>query len=101
MDCSHYMIRSKADPSRLRMDRSKKLFNTIKKEFGTLAFCPRWLDRIGEDRYNMTLKNLCDNNVVRAYPPLCDERGSHVSQFEHTFYLGSGHKEILSVGDDY
>jgi methionyl aminopeptidase len=44
---------------------------------------------------------LCDSNFVEPYPPLCDVKGSYVSQFEHTIYLGPTCKEILSRGDDY
>ena len=40
----------------LRLQRSKQLLNTINKHFGTLAFCRRWLDRLGEERYLMALK---------------------------------------------
>ena len=40
----------------LRLQRSKTLLNTINKHFGTLAFCRRWLDRLGEERYLMALK---------------------------------------------
>ena len=61
----------------------------------------RYLDRVGESKYQMALKSLCDNNVVTSYPPLCDQRGSYVAQFEHTIYLHPHKKEVLSRGDDY
>lgn len=44
----------------LRLPRAKQLLATIDKNFGTLAFCRRFLDRLGEDKYLMALKNLCD-----------------------------------------
>lgn len=47
------------------------------------------------------LRNLCDAGIVDAYPPLCDEKGSYVAQFEHTLLLRPTGKEILSRGDDY
>lgn len=31
----------------------------------------RWLDRLGETKYAMALKDLCDKGIVTAYPPLC------------------------------
>ncbi len=49
----------------------------------------------------MALKNLCDVGIVDPYPPLCDNKGSYVAQFEHTIYLGPVKKEVLSRGDDY
>lgn len=61
----------------------------------------RFLDRLGETRYLMALKNLCDVGVVDACPPLCDIRGSYVAQFEHTLYLHPSRKEVLSRGEDY
>jgi hypothetical protein len=44
----------------LRLPRAKQLLATIDKHFGTLAFCRRFLDRLGETKYLMALKNLCD-----------------------------------------
>lgn len=44
----------------LRLPRAKALLATIDKHFGTLAFCRRYLDRLGETKYLMALKNLCD-----------------------------------------
>jgi len=68
---------------------------------GTLAFCRRYLDRIGETKYLMALKNLCDAGIVQPYPPLCDVKGSFVAQYEHTILLKPTNKEVLSRGDDY
>ena len=47
-----------------RLAKSKQLLNVINKNFGTLAFCRRWLDRLGQERYLMALKNLCDNSKL-------------------------------------
>ena len=49
----------------------------------------------------MALKNLCDNGIVTALPSLCDQKGSYVAQFEHTFYLHPHKKEVLSRGEDF
>lgn len=65
------------------------------------AIACRYLDRLGESKYQMALKSLCDNGVATACPPLCDQRGSYVAQFEHTIYLHPHKKEVLSRGDDY
>ena len=32
----------------VRLPRAKRLLNVINENFGTLAFCRRWLDRLGE-----------------------------------------------------
>ena len=113
LECSHYGKAFDAPHVPLRMPASKKLLGHIKRTFGTLAFCRRWLERddggsytVNKDkgkqtRYLGALKNLVDNGIVRAYSPLCDERGSYVAQFEHTLLLRPTCKEILSAGDDY
>lgn len=84
-----------------RLPRAKHLLNVINENFGTLAFCRRWLDRLGESKYLMALKNLCDLGIVDPYPPLCDIKGSYTAQFEHTILLRPMCKEVVSRGDDY
>jgi methionyl aminopeptidase len=101
MECSHYMKNFDAGHIPLRLQRSKQLLNTINKNFGTLAFCRRWLDRIGESRYLMALKDLGEKGIVDPYPPLVDIKGCYTAQFEHTILLRPTCKEIISRGDDY
>ncbi|XP_045493388.1 methionine aminopeptidase 2 isoform X1 [Colias croceus] len=101
MDCSHYMKNFDQQFVPLRLQSSKQLLNLINKNFGTLAFCKRWLERAGASRYAMALKDLCDKGVVDAYPPLCDIKGCYTAQFEHTILLRPTCKEVVSRGDDY
>ena len=75
MECSHYMKNFDVGHVPLRMQKSKLLLNTINKHFGTLAFCRRWLDRLGESRYLMALKDLGEKGIVDPYPPLVDIKG--------------------------
>ncbi|XP_014363388.2 methionine aminopeptidase 2 [Papilio machaon] len=101
MDCSHYMKNFDQQFVPLRLQSSKQLLNLINKNFGTLAFCKRWLERAGASRYAMALKDLCDKGVVDAYPPLCDIKGCYTAQYEHTILLRPTCKEVISRGDDY
>ncbi|KZC08742.1 PREDICTED: methionine aminopeptidase 2 [Dufourea novaeangliae] len=101
LDCSHYMKSFDAGFVPLRLQSSKSLLNTINKHFGTLAFCKRWLDRVGCTKYQMALKDLCDKGAVDAYPPLVDVKGCYTAQFEHTLVLRPSCKEVISRGDDY
>jgi len=101
MECSHYMKAFNADRIPLRMPKAKSLLQHIDKNFGTLAFCRRWLDRGGQTKYLMALKNLCETGIVDACPPLCDIKGCYIAQYEHTIYLRPTCKEILSRGLDY
>lgn len=101
MECSHYMKNFDIGHVPLRVSRSKHLLNVINENFSTLAFCRRWLDRIGETKYLIALKNLCDVGIVDAYPPLCDTKGCYTAQYEHTILLRPTCKEVVSRGDDY
>lgn len=84
-----------------RLAKSKQLWNVINQQFGTLVFCRRWLDRLGQTKYLMALKDLVDKEAVTAYPPLCDIKGSYTAQWEHTIMLRPTCKEVVSRGDDY
>ncbi|XP_065331846.1 methionine aminopeptidase 2 [Cloeon dipterum] len=101
MDTSHYMMRFDQGFIPLRLASSKSLLQVIKKNFSTLAFCKRWLDRLGQSKYQMALKDLCDKEIVDPYPPLCDVKGSYTAQFEHTIVLRPTCKEVISRGTDY
>jgi len=101
LDCSHYMKIFDAPHVPLRVKSSKALLHAIEQNFGTLAFCRRWLDDVGQTRHLMALKNLVDNDLVQPYPPLCDVKGSYVTQMEHTILLRPTCKEVVSRGDDF
>ncbi|KAL8473544.1 hypothetical protein ACS0TY_030393 [Phlomoides rotata] len=78
LECSHYMKKFDVGHIPLRLPRAKQLLATINKNFSTLAFCIRYLDRLGETKYLMALKNLCDSDIIQPYPPLCDTKGSYL-----------------------
>lgn len=102
MECSHYMKEFNAPRVPLKNAKARKLLQIINNNFGTLAWCKRWVDDLGEiDGYLLGLKELVDTGIVGAYPPLCDVKGSYVAQYEHTIALKPSGKEILSKGDDY
>ncbi|KAG9390327.1 Peptidase M24, methionine aminopeptidase [Carpediemonas membranifera] len=102
-DCSHYMCHGYYvdNPPAIRMQSAKKLFGFLRKQYSTLAWCPRWIERDGQTNWQIGLKNLVDNEVVNAYPPLADVAGSYTSQHEHTFMVLPDSIEILTAGDDY
>ena len=101
MEVSHYALRPDAPNVPLRVSSAKSLLNVIKKNFGTLPWCRRYLDRLGEEKYLLGLKNLVDNGIVQDYPPLVDQKGCFTAQFEHTILLRPNCKEVVSRGDDY
>lgn len=101
LETSHYARRADAPNVALRLSSAKQLLNVINKNFGTIPFCRRYLDRLGQDKYLLGLNNLVSSGIVEAYPPLCDKKGSYTAQFEHTILLRPTVKEVISRGDDY
>ena len=101
--CSHYMkdFFKKPVPTDLKTQKARDLLKVIEENFGTLAFCRRYLDRLGEEKYMVALKSLVNAGIVNEYPPLCDVKGSYTSQYEHTIVLRPSCKEVISRGDDY
>jgi methionyl aminopeptidase len=101
METSHYAKNPDAPKVDLRLSSAKTLLSSITKNFGTLPFCRRYLDRLGHDKYLLGLNSLVNAGIVEAYPPLVDIKGSYTAQSEHTFVLRPTCKEVLSRGDDY
>jgi methionyl aminopeptidase len=52
-------------------------------------------------RIELVVPSIVVAGVVDPYPPLCDNKGCYVAQYEHTLYLHPTKKEVLSRGDDY
>lgn len=100
-EVSHYALNEDYKQHPLKLTGAKNLLNTIENTFGTLPFCQRYLDKVGEDKYLYNLNNLVKAGVVQDYPPLMDTKGSYTAQFEHTLLLKPTAKEVLSRGSDY
>lgn len=101
METSHYAKNGDVQHVDLRLSSAKSLLNVINKNFGTLPFCRRYLDRLGQEKYLLGLNSLVNAGIVEAYPPLCDKKGSYTAQFEHTILIRPTVKEVISRGDDY
>lgn len=101
METSHYALMKDAPNVALRVNSARSLLSVIKKNFGTLPFCRRYLDRLGQEKYLLGLNNLVSSGIVHDYPPLVDKKGSYTAQFEHTILLRPNVKEVISRGDDY
>lgn len=71
-DCSHYARRANVGNPTLRVASARPLLHTINKNFGSLPFCRRYLDRLGEKNYLLGLKHLVSQGIVQDYPPLSD-----------------------------
>jgi len=97
-DCSHYMLNYNTNYKNIPLaKKDQKFLNQIESQFGTLAFCNRWLETLKINRYEHFMKNLIKSNVITKYPPLYDINNSFVAQFEHTIYINDTGNEILSI----
>ena len=114
---SHYML-SKT-PRQPKHPRGKTMFDCIQKHFHTLPFARRYLmdalvwdanHKVNVDQalmapsgaaLGLSLNQLVKEGIVDSYPPLVDERGSFVSQFEHTIAIHENGVENLTIDKDY
>ncbi|PGH04627.1 methionine aminopeptidase, type II [Helicocarpus griseus UAMH5409] len=67
----------------LHLSSAKSLLKDIDKNFGTLVFCRRYLERLGVKKYLLGMNNLISSGVIESYAPLVDIKGSYIAQFEH------------------
>jgi methionyl aminopeptidase len=67
-ECSHYAKVADAPRVSLRLNTAKSILKTINENFGTLPFCRRYLDRLGESKYLMGVS--CIHLVCAAFSNL-------------------------------
>ncbi len=64
---------------------AKQLLNYIRKDFGTLPFTERWLQRcVPHDRYKDAFSELLSSKSLMSYPVFIEASGKKVAQAEHT-----------------
>ena len=54
-----------------------------------------------QSRYLGALNQLCSAGIIEPYPPLVEDVGAYVAQYEHTIILRPTCKEVVSRGEDY
>lgn len=91
---SHYMINPKAP--RVKNGSLRDLEDCILRNFNTMAFCQRFLENAGKTNFQHTLDKLCQMKIVNPYPPLADNEGTYVSQYEHCFGIFENGLEVFS-----
>tara|TARA_B100001093_G_C26847253_1_gene1023445 strand:- start:2960 stop:4000 length:1041 start_codon:yes stop_codon:yes gene_type:complete len=82
-------------------DPSKKMYNNLLKNFSTIPYCDRYLDKIYDANYHNNIKELASSNIIGEYPPLHCSKGGMTAQYEHSVYLDDGKKLVLSQSSDY
>lgn len=90
-----------SEKNKFNFDITNKVLNYIKNTRSTLPFCSRWLEDKFGSNYKIATDELYKNNIINIYPPLYDIKNSYSSQLEHTVYIHSYGKEVVSYCDDY
>ena len=91
---SHFMLNPQAP--KVKGGSLRELEDIIQKNFNTMAFCQRFLEKVGQRNYKRSLEKLVQMKVVNPYPPLLDSPGSYVSQYEHSFGIFEDGIEVFS-----
>ncbi|KAI1737458.1 MetAP 2-3 [Xylaria scruposa] len=119
-EVSHYAWRN-TNATNVSLSSAKSVLAAIKKNFSTIPFCRRYLDRIGQKSYLFGLNHLVKAGIVEDYPPLYEAQGTYTAQFEHvsqitirlyvksavtdagykTILLRPTVKEVISRGEDF
>lgn len=66
METSHYAKKMDAPNVSLRVSSARTLLNVINKNFGTLPFCRRYLDRLGQEKYLLGVSTLARPDLLQA-----------------------------------
>ncbi len=93
-----YMLLPRRIP--LRNPVSRKIYSTTYKNYKSLPFAERWLssyDGFNRARVRFALRELLNGGGILAYPPLADEKGSFVAQYEHTFIITENDGTIITT----
>ena len=101
---SHYMLKPEKKEITIPLygvKRIDQLTSIIKNNFGTLPFCPRFINKFNKTPknldYSFALNRLFYDGYLNSYPPLLEtDKYSKVAQFEHTVYVSENSKTILS-----
>lgn len=66
-----------------------ELFNKIIKQYLTLCFCDKWLEK-DIDKFDFNIfKNIIDKKIIEEYKTIYVLKDNYVSQFEHNVYIKS------------
>jgi len=81
----------------LKDEHSQKLCDHIAKNFHTLPFTERWLQKVmPPDRYKVAFAELLASKTVMAYPIFVEASGKPVAQAEHTVLVTKDGCEVLT-----
>jgi methionine aminopeptidase len=67
----------------------KLLYDKIVSNFKTIPFTDRYIEIYNINNYKKYINNLCNNNIIKSYPPLYVNNDSYTAQYEHTIYINN------------
>lgn len=70
MEVSHYAKSTDVQHVDLRLSSAKSLLSVINKNFGTLPFCRRYLDRLGQEKYLLGVRYFLPSIPLSGFSPL-------------------------------
>jgi methionyl aminopeptidase len=62
-----------------------------------LPIARRYFTHLDREAVEETLSKLVRQGALVRYPPLCEEEGTMVAQYEHSIYLGPEGVEVLTA----
>ena len=99
---SHFMLNNNIVSIDDLNKEEKKVYNSINRNYNTLAFCQKWLYKLDMSfDYNEILKKLEKKNILKSYPPIYDIDNSIISHFEHTIFVKNNGIINLTKNDFY
>jgi methionyl aminopeptidase len=74
---------------------ASRLFEMIKEEFGSMAFCERWCTAL-DPKAPVHLRTLVRYGALHSYPIMAEVRGGMVSQMEHTILINGPQAQVTT-----
>lgn len=79
----------------IRNQQAREILEFIEKEYSTLPFCTRWLDKKFSN-VTLPLKLLEQEGILKQYPQLIEKAHGKVAQAEHTILVAKNKIEVLT-----
>ena len=89
-EVSHYAKRGDAAKVDLRLSSAKSLLSVINKNFGTLPFCRRYIDRLGQDKYLLGVSSGSVVWAVRSFADIHEVEQPRLERYHRSVSAASG-----------
>jgi methionyl aminopeptidase len=90
-----YICNESVNLKLLRNQKSRIIYNKVKKKFKTLPFAQRWFERSFSNS-DLMMRKLLFSGLIKQYPQLIDAKKGIVSQKEHTVILIEDGCEVIT-----